>query len=168
MTVEPSEYWGKGFSLRGDKGRFVLPTDFRATVFAASGNTPILCLDAHPKYNCLIGFGLSRAGTFKAMIAHEERVALERGEPYDREERISQIAAFERPKFDESGRFILPDFLAEHAKVADALYFHGGGDYFTIWTPEVLFEMGAGWNGAKANCRAEMAAAATRAKGRGK
>jgi MraZ protein len=38
--------------------------------------------------------------------------------------------------------------------VSDALYFHGGGEFFTIWSPEVLFEMDSGWDSAKATCRA--------------
>ena len=170
MTGGPSKYWGKGFSLRGDKSRFVLPTDFRATVLTASDNVPTLCLDSHHNHHCLVGFGLSRAEGFEAQVAHEERVALERGERFDTEERLGQISAFHRTKFDESGRFTLPDYLADHAKVTDGLYFHGGSTYFTIWTPDMLFAMGPGWDGAKANCRAQMAEAANRSlvRGRGK
>ncbi|WP_420384013.1 division/cell wall cluster transcriptional repressor MraZ [Novosphingobium sp.] len=170
MTGGPSKYWGKGFSLRGDKGRFVLPPDFRGTVLAASGNTPILCLDAHASHRCLVGFGLSRADTFEAMVAHEEDMALKRGEPFDSEERLGQISAFAKTKFDESGRFILPDYLGDHARADNGLYFHGGSTHFTIWAPDVLFAMGPGWDGAKANCRSAMAEAASRnvVRGRGK
>ena len=32
-----------------------------------------------------------------------------------------------------------------------------GGSHFTIWAPEVLFTMGAGWDSAKATCRALIA-----------
>jgi MraZ protein len=157
VTGVPSKYWGQGFSPRGDKSRFVLPTDFRATVLAASENVPTLCLDKHHKLPCLVGFGLSRAEAFADQILHEERVALERGEDFDADERGAQLYGFLRTKFDESGRFILPDHLADQAHVVDGLYFHGGGTHFTIWAPDVLFTMGAGWDSAKATCRSLMA-----------
>ena len=43
------QYWGQGFSPRGEKNRFVLPTDFRSKVKESSGNNRILCLDKHAK-----------------------------------------------------------------------------------------------------------------------
>ncbi len=153
MAGLPSNYWGNGISPRGDKGRFVLPADFRGAVLAASDNAPILCLDSHHKFPCLVGFGLSRTDRFAEQILHEERIALERGEPFDRDERAGQLGAFVRTKFDESGRFILPDFLGEAITAGDSLYFHGGVDHFTIWAPDVLFTMGDGWRGAKEKCR---------------
>jgi MraZ protein len=167
VTGGPSNYWGQGFSPRGDKSRFVLPTDFRPTVREASGNTPTLCLDKHHKLPCLVGFGLSRADSFAEQIRHEERIAIERGEPFDADERAAQLYGFLRTKFDDSGRFILPDHLAEQAQVGAALYFHGGGANFTIWAPDVLFTMGPGWDSAKATCRSLMADAAGRGPKRG-
>lgn len=161
-----SNYWGQGFSPRGEKSRFVLPADFRGTVKEASGGQRILCLDKHHKHPCLVGFGLSRAETFADQIAHEERVALERREEFDPDMRAAQLFGFLRVSFDDSGRFVLPDHLGEQAAIGDALYFHGGGSHFTVWSPEVLFEMGAGWEAAKATCRALMAEAG--AKGRRK
>ena len=162
MTGGPSNYWGQGFSPRGDKSRFVLPADFRATVLAASGQSPALCLDKHHKLPCLVGFGLSRAEAFADQIMHEERVALERAAPFDADERAAQLFGFMRTKFDESGRFIMPEHLSEQAGIGDALYFHGGGTNFTIWAPDVLFTMGDGWRSAKATCRALIAEGAGR------
>jgi len=46
----PSNYWGQGFSPRGEKNRFVLPADFRATVKDASQGQRLLCLDRHHKF----------------------------------------------------------------------------------------------------------------------
>ncbi len=162
MAGAPSNYWGQGFSPRGDKHRFVLPVDFRATVLAASGNSPVLCLDRHHKLPCLVGFGLSRADGFADQILHEERIALERGEAFDPDERAAQLFGFLRTKFDDSGRFVLPEHLATAANVDDALYFHGGGSHFTIWAPDVLFTMGSGWDSAKATCRALIAEGGSR------
>ena len=70
--------------------------------------------------------------------------------------------------FDDSGRFILPDFMVELGGLDDQLFFQGGGAFFTIWNPEKLFAMGSDWDAAKAACRAMMADAAKPAKGRGR
>lgn len=160
----PSKYWGQGISPRGGKDRFVLPADFRATVLAASGNAPILCLDRHHKFPCLVGFGLSRAEAFDDQIMHEERVALDRGEAFDPDVRAAQLYGFLRTKFDDSGRFILPEHLGHAAKVTEMLYFHGGGSHFTIWAPDVLFDMDAAWDSAKETCRALIAEGVGRVK----
>ena len=160
----PSNYRGQGFSLIGDKNRFVLPSDFRGTVREASGGQRVLCLDKHHKYRCLVGFGLARSESFAAIIDREEAKAIALGQDYDRDERGGQLFAFDEAGFDESGRFILDESLAEQAGVTSALYFHGGGEFFTIWAPDVLFTMGEGWDGAKAKCRAHMAEAAARPK----
>ncbi len=164
MASAAQGYYGNGFSPRGEKDRYVLPGDFRAAVLTASANQPILCLDTHHQLPCLVGFGLSRADGFADQISHEERIALERGEPFDREERGAQLYGFVRSKFDDSGRFILPDYLGEAISVDKALYFHGGGSHFTIWAPDVLYTMGPGWDNAKRKCRKLIADAPIRGK----
>ena len=52
-------YSGQAFSPAGDKGRFVLPPAFRKAVKDSSGSR-VLCLAAHDRFACLVGFGLSR------------------------------------------------------------------------------------------------------------
>jgi len=164
VTETPSNYRGQGFSPRGDKNRFVLPTAFRAAIREASGGQPLLCLDKHHKFPCLVGFGLSRVETFADLLDREEAKAIAQGTEFDRDTRSGQLYAYYDVGFDDSGRFILNDTIAEQAKVTDALYFNGGGDQITIWAPEVLFTMDAGWDSAKAKCRALMSEAAAKAK----
>lgn len=156
----PVNLVGQGFSPRGEKGRFVLPADFRADIHAASSNQRILCLDKHPRLPCLTGFGLSRLADFAAEIDREEEKKLRLGLDFDRDMAEAQVYGFYRASFDESGRFVLPDYLSELGEVEDGLYFHGGGRQITIWNPRKLFEQGAGWEGAQAGCRAKMAEAA--------
>ena len=43
MADKPIRYNGKGFSLRGEKNRFVLPACLRKDVIASSGGERILC-----------------------------------------------------------------------------------------------------------------------------
>lgn len=153
----PTFYSGFGYSARDERRRFVLPPDLRALVLAASNNAPILCVDEHARFPCLTGFGLSRTESFREQVAGEQRVALERGEPFDAELRASQLAAFQTARFDDSGRFILPDFLADAAGITDSLYFHGAGEQIFLWAPAQLMAMGAEWDGAKRKCKAVMA-----------
>jgi MraZ protein len=151
MASQPYSYNGTGFSLLRDKGRFVLPPQFRKTVKDSSGDKAVLCLDKHDRWPCLIGFGLSRKDGFEAQLDREEDLAAKRGQD----------------PFDDSGRFVLPDYLAELAKVEDQLYFQGAGQFFVIFSPAELAKMGVGWEGAQAACRQLAAEAAGKAKGKG-
>ena len=58
--ARPVSYSGQGFSLLGEKGRFVLPPEFRKAVRESGQGERILCLTRHSKWKCLIGFGLGR------------------------------------------------------------------------------------------------------------
>ena len=79
---------------------------------------------------------------------------LERGGlDFDVETRSSQLHGFARIPFDDSGRFVMPDHLVTLAKIEDTLYFQGGGSFFTVWNPQQLYAMQAGWEAAQAACR---------------
>jgi MraZ protein len=167
MASQPFSYNGTGFSLLRDKGRFVLPPQFRKTVRDSSGDRSLLCIDKHDRWTCLIGFGLSRQDGFETQIDREEDLAAKRGQDFDREMRSVQLHGFAQLPFDDSGRFVLPEYLAELAKVEDQLYFQGAGQFFVIWSPSELAKMGQGWEGAQAACRQLLAEAAGKAKGKG-
>lgn len=156
----PANFVGQGFSPRGEKGRYVLPADFRSDIFGSSDNTRVLCLDKHSRLPCLVGFGLSRQSDFAAEIDREEDKKLRLGIEFDRDMAEGQVYGFHRASFDESGRFVLPEHLAELGGIEDGLYFHGGGRQITIWNPVVLAQQGPGWESAQAGCRAKMAEAA--------
>lgn len=142
---------GQAFSLKGEKGRYVLPSTFRNTV-KDSSDGKILCLAKHDRWNCLVGFGLSREGELAAQLQREEDSAIKRGTDFDFDTRSSQLYGFARIPFDDSGRFVMPDHLVTLGNLADALYFQGGGSFFTLWNPEEIYRMGAGWEGAQAAC----------------
>ncbi|MBB3861361.1 MraZ protein [Novosphingobium hassiacum] len=160
MAGGSASFVGQGFSPRGEKGRYVLPADFRADIVTASNDTRILCLDKHPRLPCLTGFGLSRLAEFAIEIDREEEKQLRLGKDFDRDVAEGQVYGFYRASFDDSGRFVLPDHLAELGGIEDGMYFHGGGRQITIWNPTVLFQQGPGWESAQAGCRAKMAEAA--------
>ncbi|QUL36555.1 division/cell wall cluster transcriptional repressor MraZ [Erythrobacter sp. JK5] len=145
-------YSGQAYSLSGDKGRFVLPPAFRKAVKDSSGSK-VLCLAAHDRFDCLIGFGLSRTEKLHEQLDREEERAIRLNQDnFDREVRAQQLFGFEQLPFDDSGRFVMPDHLRDLGKVDDGLYFQGAGDFFFVWNPEELARMDSAWKGAQATC----------------
>jgi MraZ protein len=158
-------YSGQGFSLMGEKGRFVLPPDFRKAVRDSGRGERVLCLIKHPSWKCLTGFGLSRVDQFEDELDRDERIALQRGTEFHREERAQQLYGFAKVPFDDSGRFVLPERFFKLGAITTSAFFQGGGKNFTIWNPDELAKMGSGWEDAQSAC-AELAAQAQSGKGR--
>jgi MraZ protein len=152
-------YSGQAFSPAGDKGRFVLPSAFRKAVKESSDGR-ILCLAAHDRFACLVGFGLSRTAKLDAQLEREEERAIRLGlADFDRDVRAQQLFGFEQLPFDESGRFVMPEHLRDLGNVGEGLYFQGAGDFFFVWNPDELDRMGPEWKGAQAACAKLVAAA---------
>ena len=149
MARQPTGYSGQGFSLRGEKGRYVLPPAFRKTI----GEDQILCIAKHDRWPCLVGFGPERTDSFEAQLDREEANAVARGQEFDRELRSVQLWGFTEIPFDKSGRFVLPEHLGDLGGLNDAIYFQGAGQFLTLWDPAALYAMGTGWEGAQATCR---------------
>lgn len=153
-------YSGQAWSPSGDKGRFVLPPAFRKAVKESSGGSRTLCLAAHDRFDCLIGFGLSHVEKLGQQIDREEERAIRLGQlDFDRDVRAAQLFGFEQLPFDDSGRFVMPEHLKELGKVTDGLYFQAAGDRFFVWAPAELAKMGPEWKGAQAACAKLIAAA---------
>lgn len=156
-------YSGQAYSPQGDKGRFVLPPLFRKAVKESSEGR-VLCLAKHDRWNCLTGFGLSRRAELDAQIDREETIALERGTEFDRDMRSMQLFGFNEVPFDDSGRFVMPDYLRDLGNIGEGLFFHGGGRFFTVWNPAELMRMGDEWAAAKAVCASMVAEAGAKKK----
>lgn len=148
-------YSGQAYAPAGDKGRYVLPPLFRKAVRESSDGR-VLCLAKHDRWNCLVGFGLSRKPELEAQIDREEELAYRAGRDFDRETRSSQLNGFVELPFDDSGRFVMPDYLRTLGNIADGLFVQGGGRFFTLWNPAELMTMGDDWAAAKAACAALM------------
>jgi MraZ protein len=147
-------FHGQGYSLRGEKGRFVLPPSFRKMVKDASEGERVLCLAKHERWPCLTGFGKSRLDEFAEQIDREEAQAVARGVDYDRDLRGAQLYGFLDVPFDDSGRFVCPEHLAAMAGLDGAAFFNGNGPFFTIWSPEALAGMGQGFEQMQRGCEA--------------
>jgi MraZ protein len=146
-------YSGQDFSPRGEKGRYVLPPEFRKAVIESSGGK-VLCLAKHERWQCLTAFGLSREYELNAQLLHEEERAIRLGRDFDPDLRRIQLFGFKKITFDDSGRFIIPEHLAGLAGLAGDVFFQGAGSFFTLWSPDELYRMGEGWESAQAACRA--------------
>jgi len=160
----PKFYSGFGFSLRGEKNRFVLPPSFRNTIFGASG-TRTLCLVQNKDPRCLTGFGLDRTDDFEAQVEREEEAALRLGKEFDRDLREMQLWSFQEVPFDASGRFVLPEALCGLVGITDSIAFLGGARSFMLWAPEELYKLDPADVGQQqAMCRQQQAEALARAK----
>ena len=153
-------YNGQAYSPAGEKGRFVLPPAFRKAVKESSGGSRTLCLGAHEKLDCLVGFGLSRIEKLNQRLEREEDNAVQmRDVSFDRDVRAAQLFGFEQLLFDDSGRFVMPEHLRDLGKIEGALFFQAAGEFFFVWSPDELARMGPEWKAAQAAC-AKLAAAA--------
>lgn len=153
-------YSGQAYSPAGDKGRFVLPPAFRKAVKESSGGNRTLCLAAHDRFDCLIGFGLSRTEKLNAQLEREEERAIRMNDAsFDRDVRAAQLFGFEQLPFDDSGRFVMPEHLRDLGKVGDGLFFQAAGEFFFVWSPAELARMGPEWKSAQAACTKLVAAA---------
>ncbi len=153
MALKAPGYSGQGFSPRGEKGRYVLPPAFRHAIAPGKDDDRTLCLAKHDRWKCLIGFGLARTASFDEQLDREEESALRLGKEFDRELRSTQLWTYSEVPFDASGRFVMPDHLAELCSIAAGICFLGGGQFFTLWAPKQLYAMGQGWEGQQAVCR---------------
>jgi len=164
VAERPTGYGGQGFSLRGEKDRFVLPPKLRNPLAEQSGERT-LCIGPHVNWPCMIGFGVDRKLRFDSILDREEAKATSLGHVFDRDEMMMQLWDFEEVPFDASGRFVMPGSVSEVGDIGDAIYFQGMGDYFAIWVPDILFaQEGKAFASPKAKCRAEMAAAEAKRK----
>lgn len=154
MSQRPAGYRGQGFSLRGDKDRFVLPPLFRK-VFAELGDDGTLCIGKHPDYTCLRAFGLSRTEMFEDILDKEEDNAVRRGQDYKREVRSTKMWVFTEVPFDKSGRFVLPPQFGKVGGIGDNICFLGGGNFITLWDLDQLDDAGEDWEDQYALCLAE-------------
>ncbi len=161
-------YSGYAFSPAGDKGRYVLPPAFRKAVKESSGGSKTLCLSYDGEEDCLVGFGLSRIDTLQKELEDDRERAVRMGDTdFNYKARAQQLFGFEQIPFDDSGRFVMPEYLRDLGMVGDGLFFQGAGDFFMIWNPAVLEKMGPAYRAAQAACRKQMAEAAAKAKAKG-
>jgi MraZ protein len=115
------------------KGRVSVPAPFRASLrrLAGEAETPFLVLRPSHQYACV--------EAWPAPLFEQLSTPLERLELFSEAHDDMATALFSEAwpiDPDREGRIILPEPLAAHAGIADAVVFMGLGRYFQIWEPE--------------------------------
>lgn len=132
-----------GYALNGidGKGRVGIPAGLRATVEANGDGERTLFVARHPSDPCLVGYDRQWSNLLKTQLTTDEHLDRGEGRVFDRLNKSRRAYTMvDEVGFDGSGRFIIPGFLRQSAKLADCALFFGVGDQFEIWSPTVLLE----------------------------
>lgn len=128
----------EGFALQAvdAKGRVAIPADLRTALDKNSAAKTVL-VARHDKDPCLSVRDPEWSREKHARIDRRQEAALDEGKPVDTAAK-RRMALVEKASYDGSGRFVLPPYFRQKAKIADWAFFVGTGDEFEIWAPEVL------------------------------
>ncbi len=152
-------YGGFGFSGADAKGRFTLPVDLRHVVREESGGQNVLYLQHEDGAGFVHGYGEAYLDQQNAWLEARARVALDRGEPFNRAlEKMRTFGNALKVNFDDAGRFAFDDVLREMMGVSDSLCFIGAGDTFMVWQPAQFLESGLGTEYQRRSCAAALKA----------
>ena len=141
---EREAFNGLAINAIDGKGRVAVPAPMRAVIeknverFGGDARTVVIAM--HPKDPCLIGYDPAWLKLNHDKLEQQEELRVSNGGDVDFNIKRRALGLTESAQFDSSGRFILPDFFAMKAKLdtgGDAV-FYGTGNFFEIWSPEVL------------------------------
>ncbi len=131
----------EGFALQSvdEKGRVAIPADLRN---AAERNSDVrqVVVGMSEIDPCLTAYDLAWSKELHARLERIERLAIDRGETVDLRAKRRAFGQVEKAPFDGSGRFVLPTFFRQKAKIGRWAFFSGAGDTFDIWAPEQLMQ----------------------------
>lgn len=146
-------YEGVGLQGIDLKGRVAIPAEFRTTIDRNSA-AKIIVVGFHPVLPCLRAYDTAWSQSEETRIRRmaDDGIDLRVIE----REREAVFGEVERAGFDPSGRFIMPDFFREEAKINELAYFAGAGPTFNIWAPEVLLATPEAGERARRRCQHEM------------
>ncbi len=115
------------------KGRVSIPAPFRSVLRekAPEGAAPSVVLRPSHKFDCIEGWA--------AVDFYRRGDALERLDMFSQAQddlTFAYYADATEMTPDKEGRIVLPDLLATHANLTDAIEFVGMRDHFQIWEPQ--------------------------------
>lgn len=114
------------------KGRVSIPAPFRTVLRAGAAEGPVgIVLRPSHTLACVEGWS---PAVFEQLSAPLQRIPL-----FSEDHEDLSVALFgdaHPVESDREGRIVLPDWLATHAGVTDAVVFMGQGAYFAIWEPQ--------------------------------
>ena len=114
------------------KGRVSVPATFRAAV--ADQSFPGIVVFPSFKYEALDASGIKRMEEMRARMNTLDEFS-------DEHENLGMLFADAQAlPFDTEGRIVLPDNLAQHARITESAAFVGLGNSFQIWEPSLFAE----------------------------
>jgi MraZ protein len=125
-------FMGSHQSKLDAKGRVSIPALFR-TVLRGGATEGAVSFVLRPSHTltCVEGWPET---TFEALGDPLQRIPFFSA---DHEDISTALYADSYPvESDKEGRIVLPDWLARHAGISDAVVFMGQGKYFGIWEPQ--------------------------------
>lgn len=130
-----TQFMGTHHNRLDAKGRVSIPAPFRLALRGAApdGTTASLVLRPSHKHNCIEGWP---AADFHNLGASMQRLDVFSEEQDDLAFALYADANELTP--DKEGRIVLPDTLAHHAGVSEAVVFVGLRNHFQIWEPEAV------------------------------
>ena len=126
-----SHFLGTHLNRIDAKGRVSVPAPFRASLRATpdAATTPIVLRPSH-KYSCIEAWPVP---VFETLAGSLDRLDMFSDEHDDL---AAALYADAYPvDADKEGRIVLPETLAAHAGLQDAVMFMGTGRTFQIWEP---------------------------------
>lgn len=126
-----SHFLGTHLNRLDAKGRVSVPAPFRASLRAGSDSaTSSLILRPSHKYACIEAWPVP---VFEALAGSLDRLDMFSDEHDDL---AAALYADAYPvDADKEGRIVLPELLAAHAGLQDAVMFMGAGRTFQVWEP---------------------------------
>lgn len=132
----------EGFALQAVdlKGRVAIPADLRAAIERNAPDVRQVVVGSHPFDPCLAAHDVAWSKEKNEHINRLQRLAEDAGREADPRAKRRAFGIVEKVAFDDSGRFVIPPFFKQKAKIGSWAFFAGSGDAFDIWSPEVLLK----------------------------
>jgi MraZ protein len=125
-----SPFLGQHQNRLDAKGRVSVPAAFRTALKEISGTSEMI-LRPSTSYACIEAWPVPRFNELEKSLQALDVLS----EEY--EDRATALYAEAYPvEADKDGRILLPEKLAAHANLGDAVAFMGRGSIFQIWAPE--------------------------------
>ena len=149
-------YQGYALQAIDRKGRVAIPHALRSVVEANSGKRSLLIGD-HDSHECMVAYDHDWPKRRQARLDESYQWANSQGREIDRsDDGLHNFTNVDDVSFDESGRFILPEYVMFAAKLTDVAFFAGVGEVFQIWNPKILLDTQGVREGTRKRCAFEM------------
>lgn len=129
----------EGFALQAvdEKGRVAIPADLRSAI-ERNSEVRAIVVGRHPFDPCLSLHDLNWSQEKFTRIDRPDESPFDGGGDGGARAKRRAFGAVERAPFDTSGRFVIPPFFRQKAKIGKWAFFHGSGETFDVWSPEAL------------------------------